>query len=42
MFGVELEAARQQWIENYDEEDGSSAESLRVALRKAYKLREPA
>jgi hypothetical protein len=34
MFGVELEAARQQWIENYDEEDGSSAESLRVALCK--------
>jgi hypothetical protein len=32
MFGIELEAARRQWIENYDEEDGSSAESLRVAL----------
>jgi hypothetical protein len=31
MFGIELEAARRQWIENYDEEDGSSAESFRVA-----------
>jgi hypothetical protein len=30
MFGIELEAARRQWIENYDEEDGSSAESFRV------------
>jgi len=31
MFRVERKAARKGWVENYDEEDGSSAESLRVA-----------
>ena len=30
MFGVEWKAARERWIENYDEEDGSSIESLSV------------
>jgi hypothetical protein len=31
MFRVERKAARQRWIKNYDEEDGSSIESLTVA-----------
>jgi hypothetical protein len=30
MFGVDWKAARAQWIENYDEEDGSSIENLTV------------
>jgi hypothetical protein len=30
MFRVDWKAARAHWIENYDEEDGSSTESLSV------------
>jgi hypothetical protein len=30
MFGVEWKAARERWIENYAEEDGSSVENLTV------------
>jgi hypothetical protein len=46
MFGVEWKAARERWIENYDEEGGSSIESLSVGevqrSRQRYEsMREP-
>jgi hypothetical protein len=46
MFEVERKAARKRWIENYDGEDGSLAESLRVAevrrsLQHYESMREP-